>query len=206
MRRSRQVRWFGNRLSVGLSVDGPSTPCSRDPRSANQCVAAAVIPGLLHTDFSGRKVAVVETGIEEHDVSVDRDLGLSFCGFKVGDIDLAKVANIILGVNARAVSVEAANPRHDHEWAVWQDIRLPDDKVLLPGVVDTCTNYVEHPELVAQRILRFAEVVGRERVIASSDCGFGTFAGYGKIDPEVAWLKLGSLVDGARQASRQLWS
>jgi 5-methyltetrahydropteroyltriglutamate--homocysteine methyltransferase len=122
------------------------------------------------------------------------------------DLDLAKVANIILGVNARAVSVEAANPRHDHEWAVWQDIRLPDDKVLLPGVVDTCTNYVEHPELVAQRILRFAEVVGRERVIASSDCGFGTFAGYGKIDPEVAWLKLGSLVDGARQASRQLWS
>jgi 5-methyltetrahydropteroyltriglutamate--homocysteine methyltransferase len=122
------------------------------------------------------------------------------------DLDLAKVANVILGVNATAVSVEAANPRHDHEWAVWKDIKLPDDKVLLPGVVDTCTNYVEHPDLVAQRIVRYAEVVGRERVIASSDCGFGTFAGYGKIDPEVAWLKLGALVDGARRASKQLWA
>jgi 5-methyltetrahydropteroyltriglutamate--homocysteine methyltransferase len=121
------------------------------------------------------------------------------------DLDLAKVASIILGVKARAVSVEAANPRHDHEWAVWKDIRLPDDKILLPGAVDTCTNYVEHPDLVAQRLVRYAEVVGRERVIASSDCGFGTFAGYGKIDPEVAWLKLGSLVEGAKRASRQLW-
>jgi len=122
------------------------------------------------------------------------------------DLDLAKVASIILRVNARAVSVEAANPRHDHEWAVWKDIKLPDDKVLLPGVVDTCTNYVEHPDLVAQRIVRYAEVVGRERVIASSDCGFGTFAGYGKIEPEVAWLKLGALVEGARRASKELWA
>jgi 5-methyltetrahydropteroyltriglutamate--homocysteine methyltransferase len=89
---------------------------------------------------------------------------------------------------------------------VWKDIKLPDDKVLLPGVVDTCTNYVEHPDLVAQRIVRYAEVVGREHVIASSDCGFGTFAGYGKIDPEVAWLKLGALVEGARRASKQLWA
>jgi 5-methyltetrahydropteroyltriglutamate--homocysteine methyltransferase len=121
------------------------------------------------------------------------------------DLDLAKVASIILGVKATAVSVEAANPRHDHEWAVWKDIKLPDDKVLLPGVVDTCTNYVEHPDLVAQRIVRYAGVVGRERVMASSDCGFGTFAGYGKIDPEVAWLKLGALVEGAKRASRQLW-
>jgi 5-methyltetrahydropteroyltriglutamate--homocysteine methyltransferase len=121
------------------------------------------------------------------------------------DVDLAKLANIILRLNATAFSIEAANPRHDHEWAVWKDVRLPDDKILLPGVVDTCTNYVEHPDLVAQRIMRFAGVVGRERVIASTDCGFGTFAGYGKIDPEVAWLKLGSLVEGARRASRQLW-
>jgi 5-methyltetrahydropteroyltriglutamate--homocysteine methyltransferase len=121
------------------------------------------------------------------------------------DVDLTKLANIILRLNATAFSIEAANPRHDHEWAVWKDVRLPDDKILLPGVVDTCTNYVEHPDLVAQRIMRFAGVVGRERVIASTDCGFGTFAGYGKIDPEVAWLKLGSLVEGARRASRQLW-
>jgi 5-methyltetrahydropteroyltriglutamate--homocysteine methyltransferase len=121
------------------------------------------------------------------------------------DVGLAKLANIILGVNAKAFSIEAANPRHEHEWAVWEDVRLPDDRILLPGVVDTSTNYVEHPDLVAQRIVRFAEVVGRERVIASTDCGFGTFAGYGKIDPEIAWLKLGSLVEGAARASKQLW-
>jgi 5-methyltetrahydropteroyltriglutamate--homocysteine methyltransferase len=122
------------------------------------------------------------------------------------DVDLAKLAKTILGVNAQAFSIEAANPRHEHEWAVWKDIRLPDDKILLPGVVDSCTNYVEHPDLVAQRIVRFAEVVGRDRVIASTDCGFGTFAGYGKIDPNIAWLKLGSLVEGATRASKQLWA
>ena len=121
------------------------------------------------------------------------------------DLDLAKLATIILGVNAGAFSIEAANPRHEHEWAVWKDIRLPDEKILLPGVVDTCTNYVEHPDLVAQRIVRFAETVGRERIIASTDCGFGTFAGYGKIDPAIAWVKLGSLVEGAARASKQLW-
>jgi 5-methyltetrahydropteroyltriglutamate--homocysteine methyltransferase len=122
------------------------------------------------------------------------------------DVDLAKLVKIILGVNARALSIEAANPRHEHEWAVWKDIKLPDDRILLPGVVDTCSNYVEHPDLVAQRLIRFAEVVGRERVIASTDCGFGTFAGYGKIDPDVAWLKLGSVVEGAARASKRLWS
>jgi 5-methyltetrahydropteroyltriglutamate--homocysteine methyltransferase len=122
------------------------------------------------------------------------------------DVDLARLAEIILGVNAQAFSIEAANPRHEHEWAVWKEIKLPDDKILLPGVVDSCTNYVEHPDLVAQRIVRFADVVGRERVIASTDCGFGTFAGYGKIDPEIAWLKLAALVEGAKRASGQLWS
>jgi len=121
------------------------------------------------------------------------------------DIDLAKILPIVLGVNANALSLEAANPRHEHEWTVWRETKLPADKVLLPGVVDTSTNYVEHPDLVAQRIIRLAEVVGRERVIASTDCGFGTSAGYGKIDPEIAFLKLGSLVEGAARASKQLW-
>ena len=121
------------------------------------------------------------------------------------DIDVAKILPIVLGIKAKALSLEAANPRHEHEWAVWQEVKLPDDKVLLPGVIDTSTNYVEHPELVAQRIERFARIVGRERVIASTDCGFGTSAGYGKIDPEIAYLKLGALVEGARQASALLW-
>ena len=88
---------------------------------------------------------------------------------------------------------------------MWKEVKLPDDKLLLPGVIDTSTNYVEHPALVAERIVRFADVVGRERVIASTDCGFGTAAGYGKLDPEIVFLKLGALVAGARQASEQLW-
>lgn len=121
------------------------------------------------------------------------------------DIDLAKIARIVLGVKAMGLSIEAANPRHEHEWAVWKEIKLPDGKVLLPGVIDTSTNYVEHPDLVAQRIVRLAEIVGRDRVIASTDCGFGTSAGYGKIDPEIAYLKLGALVAGAEKASRALW-
>ena len=121
------------------------------------------------------------------------------------DIDLVKIVGLILRVNAKAISLEAANPRHAHEWAVWNDVPLPDDRILLPGVIDTSTNYVEHPELVAERIVRFANVVGRERVIASTDCGFGTAAGHGKIDAGVAFLKLGSLVEGAARATRQLW-
>ncbi|HEY2590596.1 MAG TPA: hypothetical protein VGI35_03305, partial [Steroidobacteraceae bacterium] len=92
-----------------------------------------------------------------------------------------------------------------HEWAVWREARLPDDKVLIPGVLDSSTNFVEHPELVAQRIGTFADIVGRERVLAGTDCGFGTFAGYGKVDPEVAFKKLRSLVEGARIASGRLW-
>ena len=120
------------------------------------------------------------------------------------DIDLRKIVETILRINAQAISLEAANPRHEHEWVVWKDVRLPSDKVLLPGVIDTSTNYVEHPELVAQRIVRLAQVVGRDRIIASTDCGFGTSAGHGKIDPGVAFLKLASLVEGAQRASKEL--
>lgn len=122
------------------------------------------------------------------------------------DIALEKVLAIILRAKPQAISFEAANPRHEHEWVVWRDAKLPADKVLIPGVLDTRTNYVEHPELVAQRLECFAGIVGRERVIAGSDCGFGTFAGYGKVDAGVAYKKLGALVEGARLASRRLWA
>src|SRR5580658_10306528 len=121
------------------------------------------------------------------------------------DIALAKIIKIVLGIKAQAIALEAANPRHAHEWAVWREFKLPDDKLLLPGVIDTSTNYVEHPSLVAERIVRFADVVGRERVIANTDCGFGTAAGHGKVDPGIVYLKLGALVEGAKLASKQLW-
>jgi 5-methyltetrahydropteroyltriglutamate--homocysteine methyltransferase len=121
------------------------------------------------------------------------------------DIDLIKIIDLVLRINAQAISIEAANPRHAHEWAVWRDVILPADKILLPGVIDTSTNYVEHPDLVAERICRLADIVGRERIIASTDCGFGTSAGHGKIDPGVAFLKLEALVEGASRASKRLW-
>jgi len=121
------------------------------------------------------------------------------------DIAFAKVAPILVKAKPQALVVEAANPRHAHEWNVWRETKLPDDKILIPGVLDTSTNYVEHPELVAQRICQFADIVGRERVIAGTDCGFGTFAGYGKIDPDIAFKKLGAMVDGAAIASKRLW-
>ncbi|MGE0701176.1 MAG: cobalamin-independent methionine synthase II family protein [Hyphomicrobiaceae bacterium] len=121
------------------------------------------------------------------------------------DIDFAKVAPILIKAKPMALVVEAANPRHAHEWTVWRDLKLPDDKVLVAGVLDTSTNYVEHPELVAERLTRFADLVGRERVMAGSDCGFGTFAGYGKIDPDIAFKKLHAMVEGAEIASQRLW-
>jgi len=121
------------------------------------------------------------------------------------DIPFAKVAPILVKAKPMALVVEAANPRHAHEWTVWQEMKLADDKILIPGVLDTSTNYVEHPELVAERICRFADIVGRERVIAGSDCGFGTFAGYGKLDPDISFKKLGAMAEGAAIASKRLW-
>jgi 5-methyltetrahydropteroyltriglutamate--homocysteine methyltransferase len=120
------------------------------------------------------------------------------------DIALDKIMPIIRKAKAQAISFEGANPRHEHEWVIWGDARL-DDRIFIPGMLDSSTNYVEHPELIAQRIERLANVVGRERVIAGTDCGFGTFAGYAKVDPGIAWKKLKSLVDGAAIASKRLW-
>ena len=120
------------------------------------------------------------------------------------DIPLERVIGIVLKARPATILFEAANPRHEHEWKVWAGTRIPDDKVLAPGLIDTCSNYVEHPELIAQRIERFAAIVGVERVIASTDCGFGTFAGYGKIDPAVTWKKLRALREGADIAAARL--
>ncbi len=122
------------------------------------------------------------------------------------DIALEKILGIVLGAKPMAVSFEASNPRHAHEWTVWRDAAIPGDKVLLPGVVDSTTNFVEHPELVAQRIEQFAAIVGRERVLAGSDCGFGTFAGYGKMDPGIVYAKLRAQAEGAAIASARLWA
>jgi 5-methyltetrahydropteroyltriglutamate--homocysteine methyltransferase len=123
----------------------------------------------------------------------------------ITDIPLAAIIDVVLEARPTGLVFEAANPRHEHEWKVWKDVRLPDGKVLVPGVIDSTTNFVEHPELVAQRIVRFAEIVGKENVIAGTDCGFGTFAGYYSVKPRITWLKLAALAEGAQIASTYLW-
>ncbi|GAB4515128.1 MAG: cobalamin-independent methionine synthase II family protein [Anaerolineae bacterium] len=122
------------------------------------------------------------------------------------DVDLGEIVDIVLRAKPQAIQFEAANPRHAHEWQVWAEANIPDDKILIPGVLDSTTNFVEHPDLIAERIERFAAIVGRERVLAGTDCGFGTFAGFGAVHPDIAYAKLESLAEGARRASRKLWA
>jgi len=124
----------------------------------------------------------------------------SWHGPHMTDIPMRDIVGVMLAINAQAYSFEAGNVRHEHEWKVWQDVKLPEGKLILPGVVSHATNVVEHPDLVAERILRFARVVGRERVIASTDCGLG-----GRVHPQIAWAKLEALAQGAALASRELW-
>jgi 5-methyltetrahydropteroyltriglutamate--homocysteine methyltransferase len=126
-------------------------------------------------------------------------------GSHVNDMDCKYIFPIVMKAKPKAFLIEGANPRHEHEWEAWKTIKLPDDKVLIPGVIGANSNYVEHPEVVSQRIMRYAGVVGKERVIAGSDCGFGTFAGFGSVFPPFCWMKMKALSEGARLASVKLW-
>jgi 5-methyltetrahydropteroyltriglutamate--homocysteine methyltransferase len=121
------------------------------------------------------------------------------------DVPLERLLPVVVRAKVGALLIEGANPRHAHEWAVFRDFRMPEEMIVIPGVISSTTNYIEHPLLVAERIGRYADLLGRERVIAGSDCGFGTFAGFGPVDPDVTYLKLRSLAEGAAIASRRLW-
>ncbi len=180
------------------------------------CPDLALSRHMLFNDLSDEEFVRIATGHVEalnhalRDVPHDR-VRIHICwgnyeGPHVCDIDMAKVFPVLMGAKARYLLFETSNPRHAHEWTVFRDRKneIPDDKILIPGVVDTTTNFVEHPELVAQRIERFTAIVGRDRVIAGSDCGFGTFAGFGAVDPEIAYAKLTALHDGAALATSRL--
>ncbi len=121
------------------------------------------------------------------------------------DVPLRDILDIVLKAHAAGISYEASNPRHEHEWAVFKEMKLPSGKVLIPGVIDSVSNFIEHPELVAQRICNVARVVGRENVIAGTDCGFATVAGFHTVDPKITWAKFQSMAEGARLASKELW-
>ena len=126
-------------------------------------------------------------------------------GPRVHDLELKNIVDTMLSIKAGAYSFEAANPRHEHEWKVWESVKLPEGKSLIPGVITHSSNIVEHPELIAERISRFAKVVGRENVIAGADCGFASFAATSEVHPSIVWVKLAALSEGARIASRELW-
>lgn len=176
------------------------------------CPDLALSRHMLFTDLSDAEfLRVAETHVAALERALDglprARIRLHICwgnyeGPHCCDIAMDKVFALLMRVPARYVLFETANPRHGHEWVVFRDRagEIPADKVLVPGAVDTTTNFIEHPDLVAQRLERFVQIVGPERVIAGSDCGFGTFAGFGAVDPEIAWAKLATLAEGARRA------
>jgi 5-methyltetrahydropteroyltriglutamate--homocysteine methyltransferase len=190
-----------HRAGFVLQVDCPDLAMSRH----------LAFPELSNAEF----LKIAEGNVEAlnhalRDIPPDR-MRLHLCwgnyeGPHHRDIPLEQILPIALKARPQALSFEGANPRHEHEWIVFRDIKLPDDRIIIPGVLDSTTNFIEHPELVAQRIVRYAEVVGRERVIAGSDCGFATFARSAPvIEPEIAWAKIKSMAEGARLASARLW-
>ena len=121
------------------------------------------------------------------------------------DVALGDIIDIVFTARSAGLSFEASNPRHAHEWRLFERVTLPAGKVLIPGVLDSTTNFIEHPDLVAERIGRYARLVGRENVIAGTDCGFGTWVGQAAVDPDIAWAKLASMAEGARRATREFW-
>jgi 5-methyltetrahydropteroyltriglutamate--homocysteine methyltransferase len=180
------------------------------------CPDLAMGRHLAFADLSNAEfVKIAEANVEAlnhalRDIPPDR-LRLHLCwgnyeGPHHRDIPLREIIGVVLKARPQALSFEGANPRHEHEWVVFREVRLPDEKLIIPGVLDSTTNFIEHPELVAQRLVRYAEVVGRERVIAGSDCGFATFGRSTLlVEPEITWAKLRSMAEGARLASARLW-
>ena len=179
------------------------------------CPDLAMTRHSIHKDKSDAEfVAQAERNIEVLNAALENvpaeAARLHLCwgnyeGPHVCDIALDAIYDTVMKAKPQAISFEAANPRHAHEWTVFAERGLPEDKVLIPGVIDSVSNFVEHPELVAERICRFADIVGRERVLAGADCGFGTFAGFGRVDSEIVYAKLGALAEGAAIASDRLW-
>ena len=191
-----------HRAGFVLQLDCPDLCMSRHNR----------FPDLSTNEF--KKIAELHVEVLNHalrDIPADR-VRLHMCwGNYEGphhlDIPLKEIIDVALKAKVGAISFEGANPRHEHEWILFKEFHLPDGMVIIPGVIDSTTNFVEHPELVAQRIVRYAEVVGRENVIAGTDCGFSTFVrAEPVIDPRIAWAKLKSLADGAAIAVKKLWN
>jgi len=183
-----------------LQVDCPDLASGRNNQFQHLTPAEFQKVAAMHVELLNHAVA---------DIPPDR-MRLHLCwgnyeGPHHKDVPLKEIIGIVLKARPAALSFEAANPRHEHEWVVFKEVKLPEGKVIIPGVLDSTTNFIEHPELVAQRLVRYARLVGRENVIAGTDCGFATFAERPTVDPRIAWAKLGAMAEGARLASKRLW-
>ena len=183
-----------------LQLDCPDLALSRHMLFADLSDAEFLKIAASHVEALNHALS----GIDPSRVRVHICWG-NYEGPHVCDIDMAKVFPTLMSVNASQLLFETSNPRHAHEWTVFRDraAEIPEDKILVPGVIDSTTNFVEHPELVAERVTKFAQIVGADRVIAGSDCGFGTFAGFGTVDPDIAYAKLSALSEGTRLAAER---
>jgi 5-methyltetrahydropteroyltriglutamate--homocysteine methyltransferase len=184
-----------------LQIDSPDLGMGRHTMYRHAPVEEYLRRAAIHVEVLNHAL---------RNVPADR-LRLHMCwgnyeGPHIHDVPMEQLLPIVIKAKPQALLFEAANPRHAHEWTVFKSMRIPADKILVPGVLSSTTNYVEHPQLVAERLCRFADIVGKERVIAGSDCGFSTFAGFGPVDPDIVYLKLSAMAEGARIASGRLWA
>jgi 5-methyltetrahydropteroyltriglutamate--homocysteine methyltransferase len=188
------------RAGIILQIDCPDLGMGRHIQHADLSLAEWRKKAQLHVEALNHAVANIPP----------EQLRLHLCwgnyeGPHHCDVPLADVIDIVFRARPSAIAIEAANPRHAHEWKLFETLKLPDGKLLIPGVIESKSNFIEHPELVAQRIGRYANLVGRENVIAGSDCGFGTWVGQAAVDPDVVWAKMAAMAEGARIASREFW-
>ena len=188
------------RAGIILQIDCPDLGMGRHIQYADLSLADWRKKAQLHVEALNHAVANI----------APEQLRMHLCwgnyeGPHHGDVALADVIDIVFRAGPSAIAIEASNPRHAHEWALFEKIKLPEGKVLIPGVIESKSNFIEHPELIAQRIGRYSKLVGRENVMAGSDCGYGTWVGQAAVDPDVVWAKMAAMAEGARIASREFW-
>ncbi len=185
---------------IVLQIDCPDLAMGRHIQYAGLSVAEFRKRARVHVEALNHAVANIPAEQLRMHVCWGNYEGPHHC-----DVPLADIVDVVFLAKPSAISFEAANPRHAHEWTLFERVKLPDGKLLIPGVLESKSNFIEHPELIAQRIARYANLVGRENVVAGSDCGYGTWVGQAAVDPDVVWAKLAALAEGARLASRSFW-
>ncbi|HEY2865056.1 MAG TPA: cobalamin-independent methionine synthase II family protein [Casimicrobiaceae bacterium] len=188
------------RAGIILQIDCPDLGMGRHIQHADLSLAEWRKKAQLHVEALDHAVANIPREQLRMHLCWGNYEGPHHC-----DVPLADVIDIVFRARPSAIAIEASNPRHAHEWKLFETLKLPDGKLLIPGVIESKSNFIEHPELVAQRIGRYANLVGRENVIAGSDCGFGTWVGQAAVDPDVVWAKMAAMAEGARIASREFW-